>query len=247
MARLGGTLMIRNGIEWDYCFIESIKCLQEFCDEVVVVDAGSTDGTLEAIHEISDKKTTIISLSPNEWANVHGKEKLSIFTNVAIKALDTEYNFNLQADEILDPSSYGVVRKAVEQGGESYFCSRINLWSSPYKMLNVHHSRKPCSTEIVRLAKSNYLSYDDAESLLVGEVNFEYLHGIRIIHYGFIRKKEIHPQKIRHMQAEVFQVGVDPKLKGMDVFESDKWFTDEDLIDFNSHPKIMQEWIKTRP
>ena len=47
--KLAGTIFIRDGIKYDYCFKESIQCLLEFCDHVFVVDAGSTDGTIEEL------------------------------------------------------------------------------------------------------------------------------------------------------------------------------------------------------
>lgn len=45
--KIAGTTFIRNGETYDYCYLETIQCLLEFCDHVFVVDAGSGDGTLE--------------------------------------------------------------------------------------------------------------------------------------------------------------------------------------------------------
>lgn len=247
MATLGGSIFCYNGISQDYCIKEAIQCLEEFCDEVVVVDAGSIDGTLDYLYGIVGKNTTIISCSNNEWQSIKGSEKLSYFTNIAIGALNTDYNFNLQADEILHEDSYDAVRRAIETGNDAFMCSRINLWASPYKMLDVPHERKPCSTQIVRLAKSSYHSYSDAESLMVREADFNFLNDIRIFHMGFVRKKEIHPSKIRHMQSEVFNVGVDKKLDGMEIFDPYKWFDESDLKPIQEPlPKIIQAWAKER-
>jgi hypothetical protein len=176
----------------------------------------------------------------------HGKHRLSIFTNYAIEMLDTDYVFSLQGDEIVDPASYPYIRQAIEEGQEGYLCTRINLWGSPYTQLNVPHHRKPCSTEIVRLAKTCYRAYDDAESL-AAPCDDKYLSSIKIWHMGFIRKREVHPAKIREMQGNIFKCGVDSKLEGMEVFDSTKWFTGDDLIPIQGElPPLIRQWAKER-
>jgi len=268
MGKLCGTLFVFNGNKFDYCFKEAIQCLLEFCDYVVVA-AGGDDGTLEDIlsmNEFDINKFTlsspsvkswssdnmkVIEITQEEWDSQHGKEKLAYFTNIAIQTADKlgfEYQFNLQADEILSERSYTEVRLAVQGGAESYFCKRINLWQSPYLQLDVPHNRKPCSTEIVRLAKTRYRSVDDAESLGVPVIDTYFMNGIHIWHYGFVRKKEVMKSKIINMQESVFGVDHDKKLDECDVFNSKLWFDGDDLkpIDY-PHPKIMKEWIKTRP
>lgn len=251
---LGGTLFIRNGIKYDYCFIEAIKCLQDFCDSVVVCVCGGEDETIDLIQGTFPHipgRFQVIYVSETEWQNQAetGKHRLSTFTNYAItylQQLGIDYVFNLQGDEIVDPNSYAFIRKAVDEGGEGYLCKRINLWKDPYHQLNVPQYRKPCSTEILRLAKTCYRAYDDAESIAAPCIS-TYVDEIKIWHMGFVRKREIHPDKIREMQGNIFRCGVDAKLEGMDVFDSSKWFTDEDLIPIEGElPPLIQEWARER-
>jgi len=205
---LGGSLFIRDGEKFDYPYKQAIQCLLEFCDKVVVcaVETGADDtivrlGSLSARY----KNLYVRVVSDFDWKYVSsfGKHRLSLFTNNAIELLDTDYVFNLQGDEIVDPASYQWIRKAVDEGAEGYLCKRINLWKDPYHQLNVPHHRKPCSTEILRLAKTCYRAYDDAESI-AAPCESKYVDLIKIWHYGFVRKKEVHPEKIRHMQGEIF-------------------------------------------
>lgn len=249
---LGGSLLIRNGIKYDYCFIEALKCLEEFCDKVIVWEVGSSDGTFQMLMDNADhNKTKIYNSSNTSWEGLaeRGKERLSIFTNCAIEHLERtgiDYVFNLQSDEILDPKSYNWVRKAMEDRGEGYLCKRINLWKDPHHQLNVPQYRRPCSTEILRLAKTCYRAYDDAESIAAPCIS-DYVNEIKIWHMGFIRKREIHPDKIREMQGNIFKCGIDEKLNGMEVFDSSKWFTDEDLIPIEGElPPIIRAWAKER-
>lgn len=247
---LGGSLFIRNGEKFDYCYIEAIKCLLEFCDKVAICIVPTSDGTTKVLGDLfeSNEKVQIRIVADRYWEHMHfhNKHRLSIFTNYAIEMLDTDYVFNLQGDEIVDPASYEYIRQAVQEGYEGYLCSRINLWGSPYTQLNVEHSRKPCSTEIVRLAKTCYRAYDDAESI-AAPVEDKFLDKIKIWHMGFIRKREIHPAKIREMQGSIFKCGIDAKLEGMEVFDSTKWFTDADLIPIEGElPPLIQEWARER-
>ena len=247
---LGGSLFIRNGNKFDYCFKESIRCVLDFCDKVVICVVPTDDGTYEAVMDMAamDNRILVRGIKDADWHHMafQTKHRLSIFTNYAIEMLDTDYVFNLQGDEIVDPSSYEWIRKAIEVGHEGYLCKRINLWESPYKQLNVPHHRKPCSTEIIRLAKTCYRAYDDAESL-AAPCNDGFLDQIKIWHMGFVRKREIHPSKIREMQDNIFKCGVDSKLDGMDVFDSTKWFGPEDLVPIEGElPPLIQQWATER-
>lgn len=248
---LGGSLFIRNGEKYDYCYKEALQCLLEFCDRVVicVVDTHEDETAWRLRgYEACNNKLLVRRISNEDWQNMQfqGKHRLSIFTNYAIEMLDTDYVFNLQGDEILAPESYELVRRAVNEGAEGYLCSRINLWGSPYTQLNVEHSRKPCSTEIVRLTKTCYRAYDDAESI-AAPVDSKYVDLIKIWHMGFVRKRDVHPDKIREMQGNIFKCGVDQKLDGMEVFDSTKWFGPEDLVPIEGElPPLIRQWAKER-
>jgi len=247
---LGGVQFIRNGIQFDYCFEESIKCLLEFCDKVSVVDVGSDDGTKDVLNSLenSNKKLDVLYLTKEDWDNQQGKEKLAYFQNIATGWLDTDYQFLCQSDEIVHEKSYPFIRKAIETGKEAFMCKRINLWKSPYYYLNVPHERKPCSTEVIRLAKTKYQSIGDGESL-DAQCVMDYVNDIDIWHYGFVRKREVMKSKVINMQRDVFGMEYDKKLDQEELFNPDLWFepkTDLSIIDY-PHPKIMLDWIKNRP
>lgn len=244
---IAGTLFVYNGESMDYCYKEAINSLKEFCDYVIVVDAGSVDGTIPELKKLEDEKTEIIL--NNDWELHEGKTKLSHFSNIAnqrAQDLGFDYIFNLQADEIVHENCYDNIREAVELNADGYLITRINLWASPYLQLNVPNNRMPCSKYIVRLAKSHYRSYDDAESMAVLFSNM-YAKDIRIYHMGFVRKREVHPKKIRYMQGEVFKVGIDEKLGNDEYFNPYLWFSKQDLVPIDEPlPKIIQNWAKER-
>lgn len=247
MATLGGFLFIRNGIQYDYNFKETIESLLQFCDKVLVVDAGSDDGTKEVLWGMNDEKLTINFRLKEEWDSIQGREKLSYFQNLAADQLNTDYQFLCQADEVVCESSYPEIRAAIETGKEGYLCERINLWGSPNTMLNVSLNRMPCSVHVLRLSKKGYYSYDDGESI-AAPADTSFVDKIKIIHYGFVRKKEVMKAKIINMQEGVFAMeSHDAKLDQCEVFDSKLWFDGDDLapIDF-THPPIMNQWILER-
>jgi len=58
--RISGLTSIHNGIQRDYPFMEAIGCLLNICDEVVVVDAASTDNTRDMLNTIQDPKMRVV-------------------------------------------------------------------------------------------------------------------------------------------------------------------------------------------
>lgn len=257
---LGGASFIHNGIVQDYNYRETIDCLVELCDKVVIVDAGSTDGTYEDLRSYIDEvnkpfyntRVLLIRASTEEWHAQQGREKLSFFSNIAISALSTDWVFYLQMDEILHEDSFPYVRAAIEEDGvDGYLVSRLNLWKDPHHMLNVPQERKPVSTEVIRLAKTKFRCFDDAESLAVDGVMgiFGDVNNIQIFHMGFIRDKVKHLEKIKHMQKEVFLWGdYDAKAKDCTEFQPDRWFDPEkDLVPIPKPlPKFIQQWCFQR-
>lgn len=250
--KLAGVIFVYNGQMYDYCYLEAIKCLYECTDHVFVV-AGGGDGTVANIFDniFHNDRYTFIEINEDWWHLKEGKEKLSYFTNIGIEAAEKmgyDYILQIQADEILHESAYIIIRALIESGCEGFMCKRINLWQDAYHQLNVPIERMPCSTEIVRLAKTKYRSWDDAENIRCDDVNESYTNMIEIWHYGFIRDKKIMKDKVINMQENVFGIDHDPKLDNADEFKPDRWFSKSDLqLIRKQHPKIMSEWIKTRP
>ena len=244
---LGGITFVHNAITYDYNYKETIDCLLSFCDKVVILDAGSTDGTAEEVSKYADPNVTVACLDKLEWEKQQGREKLSYFQNLALSFLDTDYYFLLQADEILHEKSFPLIHRIIQTNTEAFICSRRNLWKDCFHQLNVPHERKPCSTEIVRLAKTQYKSVGDGESI-DAPASGQFIYGIDIWHMGFVRKKEVMKDKIWNMQENVFQIPHDPKLDNMAEFDWSAWFSENDLIKINeTHPVFIREWISSRP
>lgn len=181
------------------------------------------------------------------WAEQKSQAKLSFFTNMCINSLDTEWNFNLQADECPHESSFPAIWDAIEKPNEAYFCHRINLWGNSQHYLHVTEDRLPVGEKIIRLAKTKYESVADAQSI-EAPASFEFIDKIRIYHTGFIRDKTKHMVKIENMMCNIFGWGMDEKLKSMGT-EFDPWkhFSKEDIRPiWEELPSYIQKWAAER-
>lgn len=244
---LGGVIFIRNGEQYDYCYKEAIACLQEMCDKVVILDAGSDDGTAEIVQQYEDQNTMVVCLGKEEWDKQQGREKLAYFQNLALSFLDTDYYFLLQGDEIISEKSFDAIREAMSSGGEAFYCQRVNLWKDCNSFIKVPEIRQPCSTMIVRLARTKYKSVGDGESI-EAPPNMYFADRINIIHYGFVRNKSVMKAKVINMQENVFGIDHDPKLDKSEIFDWSLWFNENELSPLKEeHPKFIKEWIKSRP
>lgn len=249
MKTLGGVFFVKDGLRYDYCFKESIECLCELCDEVSVIEVGSSDGTFDVLDALSKQNSnlTITSFPLSHWDERKGRERISLYQNIAKSLLSTNYYYLQQADEITKEDSFKFIRDAIESGEDGIICSRINLWRDCNSYLAVPENRQPCSTKIIRLAKTEFNSIDDGESISANAIS-KYVNDIRIYHYGFVRKKEVMKDKIFNMQENVFEIAHDPKLDNMKIFDWSAWFSEEDLQTITEpHPKFIREWVKSRP
>jgi glycosyltransferase involved in cell wall biosynthesis len=244
---LGGCLFVHNGMVQDYCFKQSIASMRELCDEVVVLDAGSTDETLYELKQLRDEKVEIIHVSNTEWEKQKGKWKIAYFQNLAASFLTTDYYCISQADEVFHQDSFPAIRKAIETGDEAYMVTRVNLWGSVYKQLDVPLDRMPCSPQVIRIAKLGYQSVDDGENIAAPNVNMNFVNDIKLYHFGFVRDKNVMKKKIIHIQEQVFQMDHDKKLDNMDVFDWRGWFSESDLRPIEEKlPVFAQGWAKQR-
>lgn len=243
MKKLAGVMFVRLGIALDYCFEASIKSMQSVCDTVIVTYCDSSDGTLEALKSIGGN-LVILCCGEDVWQSQKGKEKLSYFQNVSIDYAEKngyEYVLLVQADECLHEDSIPYIKRALELKEEAYFVSRYNLWGSYETMLNVPQNRKPCSTCVNRLFKSNYRTVDDGENAATNGASLDFINLIEIFHCGFVRDPKKHIAKIKEIQGNIFGMTYDSRADLKDEFDWRDWgFTENDLIHI---PKPLPKFI----
>lgn len=113
-VKISAYLIIRDGIKYQFPFRESITAAAKVADEVVVVDGGSTDGTVEALHELKENLKNLRIYS-TEWdvennPTLFGDEK----TRARMFCQGTHL-LQLDADEIIHEPRPGALRELVEK------------------------------------------------------------------------------------------------------------------------------------
>jgi glycosyltransferase involved in cell wall biosynthesis len=259
---LGGSIFIHNGIEFDYCLEASASSLAACCDEVVILDASSTDGTTEWAIEIGKKFGNVQVITGIPWEQASNYERLAKLANIAKSYLRTEWHFMLQADEVLHESSFSHIRDVMERPNcRSAFVRRLNFFGDTDHFIKIEQEgcHKPCGDTIVRLATLDNPAVGDAESLGVDPayITDQYLDKITIFHYGYIRRDTNHIKKTISMQSWFWGPDSQPDQR---VVEMDKkgdgiydWRTMKNPSQFSrlpylgiGHPRFAQEYINDR-
>jgi len=126
--KLSAYMILKDGIKYGFPFVQSIKAAAEVCDEVVVVDGGSTDDTMQVLREIADQY-----IIPNENPGVMvdaPKYKVRIFETewdmdnptlfgdektFARQHCTGNFLLQLDADEFIHEPHPGALRELVEK------------------------------------------------------------------------------------------------------------------------------------
>jgi hypothetical protein len=245
MSTIGGTMVCHNCFEFDYCLEAAIDSLLPVCDEVIIVDAESTDDTSGFLKWKSHNERKI-RIIPGPWIPNKMGKWLATLGNLARETLTTDFHFHLQADEVIHEDSYHGIRKIADDGVGAV-CIRLNFWHDHRHLLP---PGRHVSREVVRLAPIDCPLVGDAESILMDGHRFVESE-ITIFHYGFIRDSSAYVAKAKPMHTGFFGF-YDPQL---DAIEKDgkSAMTNpsvnsavpmEQLFPFNgNHPKVARKWL----
>lgn len=110
---ISGYTTVLNGENMGYPYIECIKSMLGFCDEVVVVDGGSTDGTVENVLAINDPRVKLISRpwKPEDGAMaIDGEQK-----QFARSQCTGDFLWQQDADEVVHEDDYAKIKQMVDE------------------------------------------------------------------------------------------------------------------------------------
>jgi hypothetical protein len=242
---LGGTLIVRNAIEFDFCVEAAVRSLLGVCDQVVVVDGYSDDGTWEWLSEFQPNVTKL-AVHQEDWNPSPLGTWLADLTNKARLRLTTPMQLNLQADECLSEEDYPLIRHLASTG-QTYTLERLNFWLDHRHILPPNEK---VGSTIVRLAPTSLPCVGDAQGL-------EHTRGwtrsqAHIFHYGFIRDPRKLAAKARPMQQAFFNT-TDPiwdavEREGLGALGDARHATAvarERLTPYHgTHPKVAHGWLR---
>lgn len=78
----------------------SIKSFIDWVDEIIIVDGGSTDGTLEVIDSFHSRKIKVIH---NPWGGNFGEQR-----NIALSYATSQFCLQVDSDEILSDNGFAL-------------------------------------------------------------------------------------------------------------------------------------------
>lgn len=196
-----GFSFIRNGVKFDYPFVESLKSLLPLCDKVIVAVGNSDDNTLDIVRAI-DPKIEVIETVWDDSQKAGGKV-LALETDKAFAAIPAEYDwaFYLQGDEVLHENDYPAIRKAMEQHMDNQRIDGLLLnychFFGSYDFVGAKYSWYRREIRIIRNNK-NFFSYRDAQGFRKKPNNKLHARLIdaTVYHYGWVRKPDALQQKI---------------------------------------------------
>lgn len=249
-------MFIRNAIQFDYCVVEAIESLCAVCDKAVIVDASSTDGTLDLLIDAQKRLPNLRVIKGANWECANNLDRLRLLADTAKNYLDTDWHFMLQADEVIHESSFKSIRRAIQSDKyTSYIVRRCNLFGdlNHYLKYDIPQEHKPCSDAVIRLGTINWPAYGDAESLQVdpAKMGQNELNHILIFHYGFVRRDANCIDKTISMQSWFWGPNSQPDRRVVEMtggrYEWEKMKAREllDRIPMD-HPKFSKAWAEER-
>lgn len=251
---LGGCVCVRNGDELDYCWREAVASLLPVCDEVIICDSDSTDGTREAADRWADKEPKIRVVN-YPWPGPRGDSKWwTTWLNFAREHLTTDLQISLDADEIL--SDELECRTFLEEwkensGGVPLRVNRLNFWRDARHLIPDGHC---CGKWVTRMGPAKYWIPSD-EAHPAGELPILDQSipapSIEIFHLGFLRRTDAFWRKARVVLGAFFDT-YDTRLekleaaqKPLSAVEDCEWTNS--LVPWSGYmPDAAERWLSDR-
>jgi glycosyltransferase involved in cell wall biosynthesis len=196
-----GFTFVRNGVMFNYPFLESLHSLLPVCDEVVVAVGRSDDNTLEQIKSLQSSKVRIIETVWDDSLRKSGVI-LSQQTNLALDQVAGDWAIYLQADEVLHEKDYPVIKNAMT------FHQNMNEvegllfhYKHFYGSYNyIGDSRRWYRREIrIVRPSSKVRSWGDAQGFRIdGRKLRVKLIDATVYHYGWVKPPEIQQMKQKY-------------------------------------------------
>jgi len=261
LTGLSGYLAVHNAIRGDYPVLEAASSLLPICDEVLIADCDSDDGTLAMLTKFAatDCKVRVISVpwpklpTYEQWKSDSPRPPNDNWfwpklINEVRPHLRYQFQLHLDADEVLFPCAWPQIVECMESRGARWF-RRINFWQ------DAHHCVPEgwvCGTQVARLGLTELWMPSD-EPHPEGEPPMRILakhHPNLVIgHYGFLRKQEGFFVKSKVMQTAVIG-DYDKRLEEAERTGRNWWelstFPAELCRYEGEHPECIKKWLEER-
>jgi glycosyltransferase involved in cell wall biosynthesis len=206
MEKISGFSLVRNGVKFDYPFIESLRSLLPLVDELVLNVGEGDDETLQvcerfAANEGKGKVKIFTSIWPlNDPEKKKSGLILSEQTNLALDRCEHDWCVYLQADEVLHENDLPIIRESIQRASrESSVEALVFQYRHFYGSFNVIQETRSAYRREMRVIRksSGARSVGDAQSFRKpdGSKLRAILTSARIFHYGWVRTPEAMKEK----------------------------------------------------
>lgn len=257
--KISGYSYIRNGLQFDYPFLQSLQSVLPIVDEFIMVVGDSSDGTREAIENLKSDKIKIVD-SVWDMSIRKGGKLFAQQSNLGLDAVTGDWIIHIQADEIIHENDILKLKEYILRYGQD---ERVEALLFPFLNFrgdyeHIHTGRDAHRFEI-RAFRFNKLirAYKDSQgfrkySSLAAYVEGESGKKLRVVkidvpvyHYSYVR-----PPKKMKQKSEFFSrfwdddETVKKKFEGVEEFE----FNEVDKLELfhGSHPKSMEPYINKK-
>lgn len=135
---ISGYTTVYNAITQKYPFEQCIKSMLEFCDEVCVIDGGSTDGTWERLAEIAfNEPKLVLNKVLRDWSSKRHPVFDGMQKAEARKMCTKEFCWQMDADEIVhedDGSKIVELCRTLPKGAHVVCLPVIEYWGGSDKV-----------------------------------------------------------------------------------------------------------------
>jgi len=208
--KISGFTLIRNGTEFDYPYLESLRSLLPLVDELVINVGFGTDDTLQRIQAFAEKEGSgKVKIFESRWPLDDPEKKksgliLSEQTNLALDRVTGDWAIYLQADEVLHEGDYEALRSAMKRHHadpqvEGLLFDYVHFYGS-FEV--VQQTRSAYRREVRAIKpKSGARSVGDAQSFRKPDGSKIQVArcGARIFHYGWVRTPDAMKEKTYFM------------------------------------------------
>ncbi len=258
--KVSGFTIVRNGVAFDYPFVESLRSLAPLVDELVVNVGDCDDGTLEAVEAVRTEFPSVQWVVFRSVWPLNDPEKkrsgliLSEQTNLALAQCTGDWCIYLQADEVFHEEDRAKIIETLKSIDQDKRVEGIVLnYRHLYGSFDVEQYSRSAYRREVRIVRNQIgiKSVGDAQSFRAadGSKPRVVLSCARVFHYGWVRDPKAMKDKtffldqLYHGSASEseLEVGI-PKTKDNYRY---KRFVGLRLFK-ETHPQVMSERISKK-
>ena len=240
---LSGYTTTKDVIKHDYPWEASITSLLGFCDEVVIVDGGSTDGTWEKLEEWSRKESKLkIYQVKRDWED----KKFALFDfqqkAIARNECTGDWCWQMDIDEVVHEKDFEKIKTLIRQVPKSskVICLPvIDFWGKKDKIrLDVHPWKwrlSKNSPEITHDIPAEHRRYDEEGNVYsIGSDGCDYVNFSNyqlIPHVNFytpqheeIRKKILNNQENQTELVKSYKLFIETAVNQLPSVYHYSWF-----------------------